>query len=413
MKRIPVILCLMALHTFLKCQITMQTNLPKAIPLNSEITFEVKIKKGSSSNFAKYQMETPRGTTIKEVDSKSGSFTFEENVVKIIWVMAPVEPEFIISLKLTTGVIPGKRNFVQKYFYVENEDKKEVEMEPVIVMFKDSMASAASVSTEEFVTVIPKAMPSLLTTTINAAEISTKNPGILIQQVMQLKKDSKDAYVVGEKEKRKAELNLSDANTAITKAEAITNEAEKKSALEKANQAKQKAQSDLEVAERVLILAKSLEDNANEIETINRSVNPGSYSAQNPKTDPTIAARNQANATSSNNNTGTSTTVNLDENEESGTARTNLKKSGKKEREPTATENGLVYKIQLGAFSKEPSKSDFKTVGRVKITEEDGMYKVLYGSYTSKEEAFKQREQIISKGFDGFVVSYKDGVRIK
>jgi len=412
MKRIPVMFCLMVLQTFLNGQITMQTNLPKAVPLNSEITFEVKIKKGSTSNFAKYQIEMPRGVVIKEVDVKSGSFTLEENIIKIIWVMVPAEPEFGISLKLITGVVPGKKNFIQKYFYVENEDKKEVEMEPVTVMFKDSVSSSASVSTEEFITVVPKAMPSLLTTTINAAEISTKNPGLLIQQVMQLKKDSKDAYIVGEREKRKAELNISEAEAAISKAEKITDETEKKVALEKASRAKQKGQDDLEVAEKVLKLAKSLEDNANEIETINRSVNPDSYSGQNQKADPIIAARNRASSSSS----GTATAISIDEDEGNAsttTTKTNLKTARKKEPEQSANESGLVYKIQLGAFSKKPSKSDFNAIGKVKITEENGMYKVLYGSYSSREEALKQREQIINKGFDGFVVSYQDGVRVR
>lgn len=412
MKRILVILCLLASHSFLKCQITMQTNLPRALPLNSEITFEVKIKKGNSANFAKYQMEIPRGSVVKEVDVKSGSFTFEDNIVKIIWVMAPIEPEFSISLKLNTGVVAGKKIFGQKYFYVENDDKKEVEMEPVLVMFKDS-AGGNSVSTAEFVTVIPKALPSLLTTTINAAEISTKNPALLIQQVLQLRKDSRDAYAVGEREKKKAEGNLSQANDALQKADAITNEAEKTAAQEKAVKAKLKAENDLEVAERVIILAKSLEDNANEIDAINKSVNPDSYS-----TDPKIAAGNtRKNASASEGKEEISTTVNLDEPEENKSVEKRSKAKKEKEAEPepeteSAKESGLIYKIQLGAFSKEPSKKDFKAIGKVKILEESGMYKVLYGSYTSKDEAFKQREQIIGKGFDGFVVSYQDGVRV-
>ncbi len=183
-------------------------------------------------------MEVPRGMNIKEVDVKSGSFTFEDNVVKIIWVMAPAEPEFGISLKLNSGVIAGRKSFGQKYFYVENDDKKEVDMESFTVVVKDSVSSTASVSTEEFITLYPREMPSLLTTTINAAEISTKNPELLKQQVLQLKKDSKDAFIVGEREKRKAELLLSQANEAMIKAEGITDENEKKSAQDKAGFAK-------------------------------------------------------------------------------------------------------------------------------------------------------------------------------
>ncbi|PBQ34459.1 hypothetical protein CNR22_22655 [Sphingobacteriaceae bacterium] len=409
MKRILVIFCLTAMFSFLKGQITMQTNLPKAIPLNSDITFEVKINKGSHTNFAKYQMEIPRGIVMKEVDVKSGSFTFEDNVVKIIWVMAPVESEFTISMKLISGVMPGKKSFVQKYFYVENDDKREIEMEPVMVAFKDSASSAASVSTEEFYTLTPKTAPSLLTTTINAAEISTKNPELLKQQVLQLKKDSKDAYEVGEREKKKAELKLAESAEALAKAEGLKDENEKTAAIDKANNDRKKAENDLQVASRVLILAKSLDENANEIDSINRSINPLSYSGQS-----SVAAANTPRVTDNTQQTATALSGDDKTETESGT-----KKSRKKEKEKAedaaanASETGLVYKIQLGAFSKEPSKRDFRALGKVKITEENGMYKVLYGSFTSKQDAFKEREQIISKGFDGFVVGYQDGVRIK
>ena len=411
MKRITVVVCLLTLSSFMSSQISMQTNLPKALPINSEITFQVKINKGASANFAKYQMEIPRGSSVKEDDIKSGSFTFEENLIKIIWVMAPLEPEFTISLKLNTGVVAGTKTFKQKYFYVENEDKREVEMEALTVMYKDSAASI-STSTSDFYAVIPKAIPSLLTTTINVAEISTKNPELLKQQVFQLKKDSKDAFNIGEKEKNKAQTNLEKANADIAKAGELTDETEKNLLLEKANRDKQKAENDLEVASRVLILAKSLEDNANEIDAINRSVNPGSYSGQPNKNNTIIASANKP-STGSSNSGESGTTITLDEKSESSVAEVKSEKSGKRKKDSNDQEIGLVYKIQLGAFSKEPSRRDFKALGKVKISEENGMYKVLYGSYSSKEEAFKERELIISKGFEGFVVSYQDGVRVK
>lgn len=424
MKRILVLVCLTVLQASLKAQVSLQTNLPKAVALNSEVTFDVKIKKGNTSNFAKYQMEVPREVLIKEVDSKSGSFTFEENVVKIIWVIAPSDPEVTISLKLITGVVPGKKLFTSKYFYVENDNKKQVETEPLVIAFKDSVSSGPSVSTSEMINIVERPAVSLLTTTINAAEISTKNPALLIQQVLQLKKDSRDAFAVGEREKKKAETKLAEANDAMEKANALTDENEKKAAQEKASQAKVKAENDMEVAVRVLALAKSLEDNANEIDAINRSVNPDSYSK-----DPKIASNNTPKTT---NEVDKGTPVNLDEPEtENGSSSADKKSKKKKEKEAAReakeqkeaaesnepesgeVEKGLVYKVQLGAFSKEPSKRDFKSIGKVKISQEDGMYKVLHGSYSSKEEAFKKREEAIGKGFDAFVVSYRDGVRVK
>lgn len=404
MKRIQVILCMLAFHSVSNGQIIMQTNLPTAIPLNTEMTFDVKIKKGNLANFSKYQLEVPHGVKVQEVDSKLGSFSIEENTVKIIWVITPVEPEYTITLKLLSGTEAGSKNLLQKYFYMENDDKKEVEMEALSVVFKDSVGAAPSAtSTAEFRTLISKTQLPHLTTKIDKAEISTKNPEVLKQQVVQLRKDSKDALEVGEREKAKAQLKLNEANEALVKAEAITSESDKKVAIAKATDDKQKAENDLEVASRVLTLAKSLEDNANEIETINKSLHPSAYTET---------------AMANTSGEGNFTTVDLDKIDEGSTSKNtkeNKKTSHSKDVkiEDAVKESGLVFKIQLGAFSNEPKKSDFKALGKISVTTENGMYKVLYGSYATKEEAFKKREEIIAKGFDGFVVSYQDGVRVK
>jgi cell division protein FtsN len=72
----------------------------------------------------------------------------------------------------------------------------------------------------------------------------------------------------------------------------------------------------------------------------------------------------------------------------------------------------MTYRIQLGAFSTEPSKNKFSSAGSVKIDLIDGLYKVTTGSFTSKEEAIKFRDQLQAKGFSGFVAKYKDGKRV-
>ncbi len=74
---------------------------------------------------------------------------------------------------------------------------------------------------------------------------------------------------------------------------------------------------------------------------------------------------------------------------------------------------GLVFRIQLGALAADPGQAKYKAIGRVDVNKEDGFYKILYGSYNSKEDAMKGREDIKAKGFDGFVVRYQDGVRVK
>lgn len=352
-------------------------------------------------------MEVSRDMVIESVDCQSGSFSFDDNVVKIIWVMTPLEPVINLKLKLNSGVIKGKRNLVQKYFYIENDSKRQVEMESITISVKDS--SSLPVATVPFYTLNPKMPPSIITTTINVDDISTKRPEVLIQQVAQLRKDAKDARQVGEREKKEAELNINAANEKITAAAALTSDEERRIALEKANAEKQKAEKDLEIAERVLTLANSLEENANEIEKINRSVNPGSFNGQST----TIAEGNKPNTKTNSNSSEVS--VNIDNLDQVFGEPENPKK-GKTNKDSDSgfeKESGIVYRIQLGAFSKKPEKSDFKAVGKVKIIEEGGMYKVLYGSFKVKEDAIKERQVILAKGFDGFVVTYQDGSRQK
>jgi hypothetical protein len=402
MKRLGTILCLIAVCSVVKGQISMETNLPGVVAVNTDLSFEIRIHKGNTANFAKYQMEVPEGVTVKEEDSKSGSFTFEDQLVKIIWVMAPADPELRIRFSMNTGSQTGQKHFVQKYFYVENDDKKEAEMEPFLVQFSEGPVEEIPLSEREFTRVTAKSAPSLLTT-IDTSDLSTKNPEVIKQQVFQLRKDARDAFEVGEREKRKAMLNIEAAGKAIEAAEAISDEGEREQALEKAKKQKLKAENDLEIASRVLVLAKSLNDNADEIETINRSLHPASYADQ-----PAIATSNQRRAGEPE---GVFTTVDMSEEEVRPATRTRARQ--KEPTEDNTQETGLVFKIQLGAFSKQPSRSDFKALGKVVINRENGMYKVLYGSYSSKEEAMKQREFILGKGFDGFVVAYQDGIRLK
>lgn len=79
---------------------------------------------------------------------------------------------------------------------------------------------------------------------------------------------------------------------------------------------------------------------------------------------------------------------------------------------PAATE--LVYRVQLASSPTDPGRAKYAGLGsNFEIVKEDGMYKVLYGSYSSKEEALKAKDDLTTKGFNGFLVKYQNGVRVK
>jgi hypothetical protein len=87
--------------------------------------------------------------------------------------------------------------------------------------------------------------------------------------------------------------------------------------------------------------------------------------------------------------------------------------TAKKENPSVSGSSGLVYKVQLGAYGADPGKARFSGAGKITISKEDGLYKVVTGNYNTKEEAVKANEALKSKGFSGFVVKYQNGVRVK
>jgi hypothetical protein len=336
------------ISSFLNGQVTIQNNMPLVIEPNTETTVEVKINKGAISNFIKYQIDLPAGVVVNEGDSKGGTFAFESNRVKIIWPVAPADPEIVITMKLVPGSFAGPAKITQKFYYMEEGTKKEIDAEPLNITFNGSGVQNTSN--------IGALDPPAKTTTATPQQADKL-------QAEQLKKDSKDAYQTGLKEKESAEKKLAEADEALKNAETIQNEEEKKAALEKASAKKQKAETDKAVASKILMLAKSLDDNANEIERLNKS-----------------AATSTANSTAA---------------------------------APVVSDNGTVYRLQLGAFTQNPEKILYKHLGSINIVNENGMYKVLMGKYATREDALKRREELIARSFDCFIVTYKDGVRVK
>ena len=282
-------------------QVTMQTNMPKSIAPNANITVEIKINKGGITNFAKYQMDVPAGVTVTEGNSKTGNFTFEGNRAKIVWVSIPTEPEYVVTMKLNSGSTSGANVFNHKFYFLDNGVKKEVEGEAINVTFDVSGSTVAS-SLPETKTET-KTEPVTTTTTTETTTSATTS-------------ETKVA-------------------TTETKTEPVTTKTETK----------------------VVVTETKTEP------------------VKETKTEPEIKV-------TKNENTKT-------------------------------TSVGMVYKIQLGAYGVDPGQGKFSAIGKVTMSSEGGFIKALYGNFSSKEEALKKREELISKGFTGFVVSYQNGVRVK
>ena len=122
--------------------VTISGNFPKSANVATEFTAEIKINKGSIGGFAKLQLEVPQGFTVKEVDSKTGNFSFATNIAKIIWTSMPSDQEFTVKFAITADAsAAGAKTIASKFSFVNNNNKEVVEMTPTEIMIGDGAAS--------------------------------------------------------------------------------------------------------------------------------------------------------------------------------------------------------------------------------------------------------------------------------
>ncbi len=71
------------------------------------------------------------------------------------------------------------------------------------------------------------------------------------------------------------------------------------------------------------------------------------------------------------------------------------------------------YKIQIGSFSSKPNFSKYGNIGKLSVIQENGVYKLMAGSFKTKEEAVKRMEELKTQGYPGFVVLFVNGEKAK
>lgn len=150
--------------------VTVTGNFPKNAPIGSEFTAEVKVNKGSVSGFAKLQLEVPAGFTVKELDSKSGNFSFASNIAKIIWTSMPSDAEFTVKFTLSADAsAAGSKVIASKFSYVSNNNKEVAEMTPAEITIGDGVSTPVAATT-------PAATSNTSETPVTTTSSTENNP---------------------------------------------------------------------------------------------------------------------------------------------------------------------------------------------------------------------------------------------
>ena len=198
-------------------------------------------------------------------------------------------------------------------------------------------------------------------------------------------------------------------------ADTIVDVKKKNQALENASKKKLKAENNDLAANKIIELAKSLNESADAIDRIVQNKNNSDLKKElTNKGDQTENGnqKEKEDQTEKSNNSDkiAKESKNKKDNEDDEKSSSKVKSFFSKK---NRSEDEIEYRVQIGSFVSKPNKSKFKGIRKLEITKESDLYKALVGSFDSRDEALIQKDELISKGFDAFIVSYKGGLRVK
>ncbi len=156
--------------------VTITGNFPKNVAAGTEFTADIIINKTNVSGFAKLQLEVPQGFTVKELDSKSGNFSFAGNIAKIIWTSIPSDAQFTVKFTLVADAsAAGAKTISSKFSYVSNNNKEVVEMAPVEIQVGGDVPASAVVAVEPITSPVTTTGPVAASNT-QSSNTSLGNP---------------------------------------------------------------------------------------------------------------------------------------------------------------------------------------------------------------------------------------------
>lgn len=126
--------------------VEIKQNIPQSANAGSDYTVELTISKGAVSGFAKFQQELPKGMSATAIETNSGTFSFVDQTVKIIWMSLPNDKEFKVSYKVSVSQdVAGPHALSGKFSYIDNNEKKTVNLEASAISIENpNQATAAT-----------------------------------------------------------------------------------------------------------------------------------------------------------------------------------------------------------------------------------------------------------------------------
>jgi len=130
---------------------------PAEVTAGKEFSINIVIQKGALEEFSRFQQLLPVGLKAIQDQSGSADFSFENQMVRYIWLKLPPEEEINISYKVMVNErLKGTFSIKGEFSYVEDDVRKSVDVEQASMVINPSptIAESEQVDISEFADVL-------------------------------------------------------------------------------------------------------------------------------------------------------------------------------------------------------------------------------------------------------------------
>lgn len=378
-------------------QVQLRTNLPHNLPPNKLVTFEIQINKEPNGGYARLEMRCDREFQVRAGDIKGAVFETTDTTAILIWAVSPGLAQTNISLRLFPVTDPGNYNFRFSFHYQQDDALHQFVARPYSLKYEDIEMPYLLSSGMELLRSLEE--PAIPIPAVEPDKVVKKSPAEISQQVQQLKRDAKDAFLVGALEKSRISRKVDTLRRDMLALGDTTGNIEKSQKYLSLQKIIDKCAQEMNLAERVIVLSKSLEAQANDIERISKVALSSTTPVAKVKQTPVVKTTGTPSPPSSPASPPPAQPITSKKEAESAPA-------------PITGEKGRVFRIQLGAFSVSPDLSEFKQAGAIILQYENQVYKVLQGSYESREQAVLKKQELAEMFPGCFIVTFENGQRL-
>ncbi|HEX2396003.1 MAG TPA: hypothetical protein VHI78_11705, partial [Bacteroidales bacterium] len=114
--------------------VSVRLDVPSEVQAGSEFDVKITLNKGNLDGFSRFQQSIPAGLTVSPVVSSNADFSFSEKRVRFIWLRIPENDEITFSYRVKIDErLKGTFNLSGKFSYIENNERKSVDISPVAI----------------------------------------------------------------------------------------------------------------------------------------------------------------------------------------------------------------------------------------------------------------------------------------